>query len=148
MRPRVDLICVNISHEYSKSNSQTKMIIERFEQVELTGQATPSTPMGNSLVYYLVGAVVTGALFTILLIFLLVKKCGDIETRTPERQASWTSTIPSMVATDSTRVSSPDLPSYATVTRPSNLPPSYAQAVAHDAPPDYHHYVLPMYTGA
>ena len=121
------------------------MIIERFEQVELTEQATP---MGNSLVYYLVGAISTGISFTLLLIFLLVKKCGDIETTTSQGESSQASTNPFTSTTSSTNVPSPGLPSYATVTRPSNSPPSYAQAVVHDTPPDYHHCVLPMSTGA
>ena len=112
------------------------MIIQRINHIEISNDSQ----LGNSLAYYLAGAIITGVLFTVLMIFMLIKKCGDIET-TSESESTVTSPDIS-----SPSLSSTDLPSYRHVSRPSNKPPSYAQAVAGETPPEYHNFALPMYT--
>ena len=114
------------------------MIIQRINQIETSN----NSQLGNSLAYYLAGAIITGVLFTVLMIFLLVKKCGDIETVSDSES---TVTSPD-ITVSSPSLSSTDLPSYRQVSRPTNKPPSYAQATAGETPPEYHNFALPMYT--
>ena len=87
----------------------------------------------SSLTFYLAAAIITGLTFILVLVFLLIKKCGDRDFEQSTNQSE--------TSTDSS--TSSDLPSYSSITI-SPLPPSYAQATAGETPPDYHNFALPM----
>ena len=91
----------------------------------------------SSLTFYLAAAIITGLTFILVLVFLLIKKCGDRDFEQGTGQSE-TSTESSSASS-----SSSDLPSYSSITI-STMPPSYAQATAGEIPPEYHNYALPM----
>ena len=88
----------------------------------------------SSLTFYLAAAIITGLTFILVLVFLLIKKCGDREF---EESATRSTTQSEATSTSS------DLPSYSSITI-SSLPPSYVQATAGETPPEYHNFALPM----
>ena len=95
----------------------------------------PAESQISPFLFYLILAVITGVVLTLIVFLFLIKRCGaDIETSEPDE----------LRPVDQGVID--DLPGYnSVVSQSSPNPPCYAQAVADDKPPEYSQFALPEY---